>query len=52
MDEKAADMAPSHIWKKFLSLLASAGHCAFAGDLMVLLSKGTSHYKVCIFAVN
>lgn len=29
MDERMAGMAPSHIWKKFLSLLASEGHSAF-----------------------
>lgn len=34
MDEKMADEAPSHIWKKFISLLASAGHGAFAGGLI------------------
>lgn len=35
MDEKMADMAPSHIWKTFLFLFASAGHSAFAVGLMV-----------------
>lgn len=35
MDERMADVAPLHIWKKFLSLLASAGHCAFSRGLMV-----------------
>lgn len=34
MDEKMADEAPSHIWKKFLPLFASTGHSAVAGGLI------------------
>lgn len=48
MDEKMADMTSLHIWKKFLSLLASAGHSTFAGGLMVFYSKGMSQSEVCI----
>lgn len=47
MDERMADMAPFHIWKKFLSFLASVGHCAFCWEFGGILKQSQDKVYIC-----